>query len=37
LDFLTQIFQHLGLEVFTVISVALILYLVYSMVRPETF
>lgn len=29
--------QHLGLMVLTVLSTALILYLVYVMLRPERF
>jgi len=29
--------QHLGLAVFTIVSVVLVVYLTYSMIHPERF
>ena len=37
MDVLGLVASHLGLFLFTVIGVALILYLAYSMVHPESF
>ncbi|HTW55191.1 MAG TPA: potassium-transporting ATPase subunit F [Thermoplasmata archaeon] len=34
---LAAVDQHLGLLVFTVVAVALVVYLTYSMVHPERF
>lgn len=37
MDYLGTLAQHLGLLVFTVLAVALTIYLVYSMAHPERF
>jgi K+-transporting ATPase KdpF subunit len=37
MDILSIVHQHLGLVVFTVLSAALIVYLAYTMLRPDRF
>jgi K+-transporting ATPase KdpF subunit len=37
MDYVYLIHQHLGLVVFTALSVGLIVYLAYSMLHPERF
>ena len=37
MSYLSQVDQHLGLAVLTVVSTVLIIYLAYSMLHPERF
>lgn len=34
---LAALYQHLGLALFTALSIVLVVYLAYSMVHPERF
>lgn len=37
MDLLQAIADHIGLGIFAVVSIVLMVYLAYSMVRPERF
>jgi K+-transporting ATPase KdpF subunit len=36
-DALTALMSHPGLVVFTILALALVIYLTYSMIHPESF
>ncbi len=37
MSLLAALADHLGLEVFTVVAVAICFYLIYAMIHPEKF
>ncbi|MCI4349008.1 MAG: potassium-transporting ATPase subunit F [Thermoplasmata archaeon] len=37
MDVLSFLLQHLGVLLFSVIAIALVAYLIYSMLHPESF
>ena len=37
MDALSLLATHLGLVVFTILALALVIYLTYSMIHPESF